>query len=67
MERVSVSSSNIASVGYDAEQKTLEVEFNSGSVYQYFEVPKEVYEGMLAAGSVGKYFNQHVKDVYSYS
>lgn len=67
MERVSVSSSNIASVGYDKEEQTLEVEFNSGAVYQYFQVPVNVYEGLISASSVGKYFNANVRDVYSYS
>ena len=66
MQRVPVSSSNIASVGYDDNTHTLEVEFHSGHVYQYFDVPKDVYDGLLTAGSVGKYFNQ-IKGFYRYA
>ncbi len=61
MERTYVTSSNIASIGYDADQMILEVEFNYGSVYQYFDVPESVYEGLMAADSHGKYFDAYVK------
>lgn len=61
MERTYVTSSNIASIGYDAEQMILEVEFNYGAVYQYFDVPESVYEGLMAADSHGKYFDAYVK------
>jgi hypothetical protein len=40
MERFVVNSSNINSVGF--ENGILEVEFVSGSVYRYFDVPQEV-------------------------
>ncbi len=61
MERKYVTSSNIASIGYDAEQMILEVEFNYGSIYQYFDVPESVYEGLMAADSHGKYLDAYVK------
>jgi len=61
MERKYVTSSNIASIGYDAEQMILEVEFNYGSIYQYFDVPESVYEGLMTADSHGKYLDAYVK------
>lgn len=67
MEMQAVSSSNIAAIGYDEEKKVLRIEFNSGRVYDYAEVPKRVYDGLLRADSVGRYFHVHVKDQYSYS
>ena len=48
MERISVSSSNIASVGW--EDGILEVEFTNGGVYQYQGVPEDIYAGLMAAG-----------------
>ena len=36
MERQYVSSSNIASIGYDPDNLVLEIEFLSGAVYQYY-------------------------------
>ena len=68
MEKTPVSSSNLASVGYDVSGAVLEVEFNHGGVYQYSGVPEEVYLGLMNAGSHGKYFDQHVKKAgYSYT
>ena len=64
MNRVPVSSSNIASVGYDATSQLLEVEFKNGATYQYFDVPRWAYDEMLSAGSVGKYFNANIRDSF---
>ena len=55
MERIPVSSSNIASLGYDAATQTLQVEFLSGSIYQCFDVPTNVFEGFKNTGSKGRY------------
>lgn len=64
MTRKSVESSNIASIGYDAENEILEIEFNHGGVYQYFDVPENVYKELMNADSHGKYFNAYIKDNY---
>jgi hypothetical protein len=61
MERLPVKSSNIKSIGYDEVTKTLEVEFTNRGVYQYKEVPKDIYEGFSKAESIGKYFAKNVK------
>jgi len=67
MDRVPVQSSNLASVGYDPQSLTLEIEFINGGIYQYFGVPQETYEGLMNAGSKGSYFHNQIKNVYSYS
>ena len=67
MNRTTVISSNVASVGYDANTMTLEVEFTNGSVYQYFDVPGTEYEALLNASSVGTYLNQNIKTSYRYA
>ena len=67
MNRTPVSSSNLASVGYQPNIKILEVEFLHGGIYQYSNVPLSVYEGLMAASSHGSYFDQNVKKAgYSY-
>jgi len=55
MKRQQVSSSHIASVGY--ENGVLEVEFLSGQIYRG-ECPEEYYTGLISAESVGRYFNE---------
>lgn len=64
MERQRVSSSNVRSIGYDATNSTLEVEFNGGGVYQYYGVPETVYSALMRASSKGSYLNDHIKDCY---
>lgn len=64
MEREIVKSSNIASIGYDEEKEILEIEFNSGGIYQYLEVPDSVHKDLMGAASVGKYFNQNIQPNY---
>lgn len=64
MNRTPVSSSNLASVGYNAAAQVLEVEFRDGSVYQYSYVPDAVYRALMAAGSHGKYFHAYIRDAY---
>ena len=67
MERSYVPSTNVASIGYDEATETLEVEFLSGSIYQYYNVQKNIYEEMNQAGSKGKFLNTYIKNAYPYS
>jgi hypothetical protein len=66
MRRERVSSTSIASVGYDAEARTLEVEFHTGRLYQYTGVPPRVHEELVHADSVGAYFNANIRPIYPY-
>jgi len=61
MNRQSVESSNLASIGYDAKNEILEVEFKHGGVYQYFDVPENVYQELMDASSHGQYFDRNIK------
>jgi hypothetical protein len=67
MEMINVSSSNITAVGYDEDSSTLQVEFNNGATYQYFDVPENVFEGLRDAESVGGYLAANIKGSYRYS
>jgi hypothetical protein len=65
MKRKQVNSSMLASAGYDAKTKTLELEFNGGAVWQYYEFPKSCYHEFISAESLGRYFLHNIKDQYS--
>ena len=54
------------SVGYERRSKILEIEFQSGAVYQYLAVPAGVYEELWKAESKGSYFNCEIRDAYAY-
>jgi hypothetical protein len=65
MDRQPVSSSSLASVGYNPDSETLEVEFVvSGKVYEYYNVPQFMYDRMLEASSIGQFFNAEVRNAY---
>jgi hypothetical protein len=64
MDRQSVVSSNLAEVGYDPDLETLEVQFKSGGIYQYFNVPAFMYERLMSADSLGRFFNTEIKGHY---
>lgn len=67
MRRQTVISSNIAEIGYDENSRTLEILFNSGSVYQYFDVPPQIYAELMQAGSIGQYLNANIKGNFRYA
>ena len=63
MERTPVKSSDLVSVGYDEKSETLQIEFKNG-IYQYSNVPKEIYSELIQAPSKGKYANKSIRDKY---
>lgn len=65
MEHISVKSTDLRSVGYDPNSKTLEIQFHNG-LYTYSNVPESVYTSLMSAASHGKYFHQNIKGNYSY-
>jgi hypothetical protein len=68
MDRLPVSSSTLASVGYDPETTTLEVEFLNGSIYQHFNVPEYAFQGLMGAPSKGSYYYHNIRKAgYPYS
>ncbi|MBN1234844.1 MAG: KTSC domain-containing protein [Methanotrichaceae archaeon] len=66
IERKAVKSSNVKSIGYYETTELLEVEFNNGNIYEYYKVPKGIYDSFMAASSQGKYLNQYIKGKYSF-
>jgi len=67
MYMISVSSNQLEAVGYDERLKLLHIQFVTGALYEYYDVPKNIYIGLITAPSAGKYFHEYVKGVYRYS
>jgi hypothetical protein len=61
LERKSVKSFTLRSVGYDESTKILEIEFHTGVVYQYSGVPVKVYADLMHSAEIGKYFSEKVR------
>lgn len=63
MSLISVNSSAIRAVGYDG--YSLAVLFHtSDTIYLHPGVPPWIYAGLMAASSMGAYYNAHVRGKY---
>ncbi|HEX8390836.1 MAG TPA: KTSC domain-containing protein [Longimicrobium sp.] len=61
MTRIPMDSSSIASVGYEPEKRLLEVEFVTGRLYEYAQVPEPIFRGLQEAESAGRFFSTHIR------
>ncbi len=59
-------SSVISKISYDPASSTLRITFVSGSIYDYQNVPLNIYQSIKQAPSKGIYFNQFVKGTYPF-
>lgn len=64
MNRTPVNSTNIRSLGYEQETRTLEVEFHNGGLYQYAGVPDTIYRAFMRAASKGSFLYDQIRDRY---
>lgn len=65
MNMTSVNSSNLVAVGYEPQSQTLRIQFNSG-LYDYYNVPKLIYDGLMSAPSHGQYHAKYIKNSFNY-
>lgn len=59
-------SSVVAAIKFDAGTSTLRVIYVSGSVYDYKNVPEQVYNEMKRSSSKGEYLNKQIKPNYKF-
>lgn len=69
MDRILVSSTDISSIGYDADKHQIHIEFkrSPGKVYLYDDVPAQVYRSFVMAHSPGKFFHENIKGKYVFT
>lgn len=51
---------------YDDVRCTLTLTFTSGRVYEYADVPRDAFEMLVSADSVGRKFNSLIRNRFSY-
>ena len=61
LDRKPVESTDLTSVGYDEPRRVLEIEFRSGGIYRYHEVPKEIFSGLMESESKGRFFAKNIR------
>ena len=64
-EFIPIESKMLKEAKYDPITLTLTVRFKTNnSLYELYDVPKFVFEAMLAAESCGSYYHNHLKHKY---
>lgn len=66
MERTLVEDKVLVSIGYDAEQRVLELEFPKGKVYQYLDVPPELHAWLVRSHDKRSLFRNKIDGVFEY-
>ena len=56
----------ILSMEYDEIKQVLRITYTSGLVYDYFDVPPEVFQGLKTSGAKGIFLNREIKGKYKY-
>jgi KTSC domain len=65
MQPILLESSMLSMVGYNPNTQTLTAQFTSGRIYEYYEVPQEIFDALLAADSHGSYFRSEIIGCYA--
>jgi hypothetical protein len=64
---IAIDSSVLASVAYDTRTSVLCLEFRSGAIYRYFDVPPILFQALLAADSKGTFFHRFLRGSFPYA
>ncbi len=56
----------IEKVVYDPVNRAMAVEFKSGQIYQYLDVPQKVFQDFMKSPSLGDFFHRNIRDAYRY-
>ncbi|MEO6327853.1 MAG: KTSC domain-containing protein [Ginsengibacter sp.] len=59
-------SSGVSAFTYNSSNNTLRITFVSGMMYDYKNVPEEVYQAMKVSGAKRTYLNKHIKGRYTF-
>lgn len=63
---ITCAETNIAYVGYKYHMQIMRVEYTNGNRYDYFDVPREDWQKVLASDSKGAMLNRIIKGNYRY-
>jgi hypothetical protein len=66
MERSPLTSSSVASAGYDEATLVLEIEFRSGRIYQFEDVPRGVFDWLLRTPNKGSYVARMINNKFRF-
>jgi len=66
IEEYNTTTTNAGILDFEYKSQTLKIYFSDDSVYEYFDVPKEVYRKLINADSPGRFARRHIFNAYTY-
>jgi DnaJ-class molecular chaperone len=66
IEEYGNTTANSGILDFEYKSQVLKIYFSDDSVYEYFDVPKEVYRKLINADSPGRFARRHVFNSYVY-
>jgi hypothetical protein len=66
MNRTAIASPGIAQVGYEEGSGTLEIEFVSGKIYQFYNVPLELYDQLMSSSYKELCYERNILERFPY-
>ncbi|MGZ3752733.1 MAG: KTSC domain-containing protein [Mucilaginibacter sp.] len=66
LEEYSNTTANSGILDFEYKSQVLKIDFADGNVYEYFDVPKEVYRKLINADSPGRFARRHIFNNYVY-
>lgn len=65
-ERVSLKSSMLESASFNETMSILVIEFKNGSQYEYYAVPRAVFQEFIQSESCGRFYNEKIKERFPF-
>jgi KTSC domain-containing protein len=63
-QMIPLSSSAIKAAGYDPGRRKMYIRFPGGEIYDFCNVPPDVFDGLINAPSPGTYYDRNVRGRY---
>ena len=67
MNRTTVASPGIAQVGYEEGSETLEIEFVSGKIFQFYNVPLNLFNQLMKSSQKELYYESNILVRFPYT
>ncbi len=67
LSKTFTNSSNLEHAKYDETNQKLTIGFKTGALYEYTDVPMDVWEGLINASSAGSFFHQAIRGAFNYA
>jgi len=65
-DRISLKSSMLEAASFDEAMSVLEIEFKNGARYEYYAVPRAVFQELIQSESCGRFYNEKIKERFPF-